>query len=127
MEILNNIGRGIKSLVNWLAEKPSRQYTLPELAGSKNLSLPFNRAARLAERLTTLPGVTIGAFIVASSAVGAIIAPNAAAVGLAGGMFFMGVSKLSGLFNGAVAHVIAKGAQVLVNAASSSPAPEQTK
>ena len=120
-------GSGLKQAVDYLADTPSSQYTLADLVGKKGLCFKFGRAARVAERLTTVSGLAMSAILLVGGAVGVAVAPEAAAVGIAGGLLFAGVSKLSGLFNGAVVHVLAKTTQALVNGSTQSSAADKPK
>jgi hypothetical protein len=103
--------RPMKKLFNWLAEKPSRQYTLCE-----SHSIKFNRAARFVERINTIPGIAIGIGI---AAFGFPIAVAGAPVGAAGaialGAAFAVAAKASGLVKGAIVHFAAKGLSALAD------------
>ncbi len=120
----------LKKFFNWCADKPSRQYTLNELVpGCGKYSLKFNRAARFAERFTTLPFLAAGAFIaVAGVPAIAVGAPVATAGAVAVGGLVVAWGKVQGLVNGAIVHLAAKGISgvanhLAANAKKEKPAP----
>ncbi len=116
----------IKETFNWLAEKPSSQYTL----GGEKYSFRFNRAARFVERLTTIPMLAGGALIAAVGVPTGVIAgaPVVAGAMVVGGLI-MAFAKVQGLVHGGIAHLIAQGASGLANRlaekkAAQPPAPD---
>lgn len=107
-----SIGQVLKDTFNWMAGKPSTQFTL----GGEKYSLKFNRAARFVERMTTIPavvaGVGIAIFGVPAAMVGAVpFAASAFGVGFAVAAF----GKATGMVKGAVTHLVAKGLSSLSN------------
>ena len=107
-----SLGKVFKDTFNWLAAKPSSQYTL----GGDSHSIKFNRAARLVERMTTIPAVAVGVgialFGVPAGMLGAVpVAASAFGVGFAVAAF----GKAAGLVKGGLTHLIAKGASSLAN------------
>ncbi len=115
-----SVGKVLKDVFNWLAEKPSSQYTL----GGDKLSVKFNRAGRLVERIKTVPAVAVGAavalFGVPAALVGAVpVTASALAVGF--GIAVLG--KAGGLISGGIAHLVAKGGSSLMNHLAKPKAP----
>ena len=115
-----SIGKVLKDTFNWLAEKPSHQYTL----GGDKLSLKFNRAGRLVERFKTIPAVALGAgvalFGVPAAMMGVVpVAASALAVGF--GIAVLG--KAGGVISGGITHLVAKGCSSLANRLSKPAAP----
>ena len=115
-----SIGKVLKDTFNWLAEKPSHQYTL----GGDSHSIKFNRAARIVERLTTVPAVAVGVgialFGVPAGLIGAVpVAASAFGVGFAVAAF----GKCAGLVKGGLTHLIAKGCSSLANRLAKPAAP----
>ncbi|TAL30563.1 MAG: hypothetical protein EPN97_12160 [Alphaproteobacteria bacterium] len=107
-----SIGQVLKDTFNWMAEKPSSQYTL----GGEKYSVKFNRAARFVERITTIPavvaGVGIALFGVPAAMVGAVpFAASAFGVGFAVAAF----GKASGMIKGGITHLVSKGLSSLSN------------
>lgn len=118
------MGKALKDVFNWLAEKPSQQYTL----GGNRFSVKFNRAARIVERCVTIPAVAVGIGIAAFGLPVAVAgAPVGAAGALAVGFAFAAMGKADGMIKGAITHLVAKGASALVNrlAKPKAPAPQQ--
>lgn len=115
-----SLGKVLKDTFNWLAEKPSSQYTL----GGDKLSIKFNRAGRIVERMKTIPAVALGVgvalFGIPAAAVGVV---PAAAGALAVGFSIAVLGKAGGLISGGITHLIAKGASSLANHLSKPAAP----
>jgi urease alpha subunit len=106
------MGHTLKNIFNWMAEKPSSQFTL----GGESHSFKFNRAARFVERVTTIPAVAVGVgialFGVPAALVGAApVAASALVVGAAVAAF----GKAAGLVKGGIVHLAAKGLSSLSN------------
>ena len=113
----------MKQLFNWLAEKPSHQYTL----GGEKYSIKFNRAARFVERVVSVPAIAVGVGVAAFGLPFAVAGlPVGAAGALATGFAIAVAGKATGLVKGALTHLIAKGASALANRLSKpAPAPQQ--
>jgi hypothetical protein len=101
----------MKDVFNWLAGKPSHQYTL----GGDSNSIQFNRAARFVERVVSVPPMAVGAALVALSIPSVLIAPPAAATFFVTGVAMAAFGKAAGLFKGGITHLLAAGASSLAN------------
>lgn len=101
----------MKDVFNWLAGKPSQQYTL----GGDSNSIKFNRAARFVERVVSVPPMLVGAALVAISIPTVLVAPPAAATFFVAGIAMAAFGKAAGLFKGGVTHLLAAGASSLAN------------
>jgi len=101
----------MKDVFNWLAGKPSQQYTM---FGDSN-SIKFNRAARFVERVVSVPSMVVGAALVAISIPAVLVAPPAAATFFLTGVAVAAFGKASGLLKGGVTHLLAAGACSLAN------------
>lgn len=107
-----SIGQVLKDTFNWMAGKPSTQFTL----GGEKYSIKFNRAARIVERFTTVPAVAAGVAIAAFGVPAAVFGvPPIAASAFAIGFGVAAMGKASGLLKGAVTHLVMKGASALIN------------
>ena len=117
-----SVGKVFKDVFNWMAAKPSHQYTL----GGDSHSIKFNRAARLVERMTTIPAVAVGAgiafFGLPAAAVGNV---PASASALTVGLCVAAFGKAAGLVKGGLTHLVAKGLSSLANHVSRPAAPAQ--
>lgn len=115
-----SIGRVLKDTFNWLAEKPSSQYTL----GGDKLSIKFNRAGRLVERMKTIPAVALGVGVALFGVPAAMLGVVPAAAGaLAVGFTIAALGKAGGVVSGGIAHLVAKGCSSLANHLSKPAAP----
>lgn len=106
-----------KDFLNWAAAPAACQYTVPEIVGVKSLSFKFGRAARIVERVATVPVLALsGAIAVGGGGLGAAgHAPEAAALGLGAAFVVAVVGKAHGLCQGAIVHFVGRGLQKLVN------------
>lgn len=101
----------LKSFFNYCAEKPSQQYTL----GGDRLSIKFNRAGRLVERITTVPTAAVGAFFVLGGIATAVVAPPAGISMIASGLLVAGFGKAAGVIKGGLTHLVAAGLSGIAN------------
>jgi hypothetical protein len=101
----------MKDVFNWLAAKPSQQYTL---FGDSN-AIQFNRAARFVERVVSVPPMVVGVAMIAISVPTVLVAPPAAATLMLGGLAVAAFGKAAGLIKGGITHLIAAGASSLAN------------
>ncbi|MDE2337456.1 MAG: hypothetical protein KGL10_09105 [Alphaproteobacteria bacterium] len=110
----------IKKFFNWAAAKPSCQYTLT----GDDLSFKFNRAGRLTERLLYVKPLLLGgAMMVLSVPMAVTGALPAAAAAVAVGGLVMAFGKAVSLVGGGTAHLVAAGANGIVNHVSPPKAP----
>ena len=101
----------IRDVFNWLAAKPSSQYTL----GGDESALKLNRAGRLVERIVSIPPLVVGAGLMVLSVPAVFAGAPVAASFLAAGALTMAFGKAAGLIKGGITHLIAKGASSLAN------------
>lgn len=101
----------IRDVFNWLAQKPSTQFTL---VGDEN-SFKMNRAGRFVERVVSIPPMFFGAVAMLTAVPAALFAPPVGAMLFAGGALTMAFGKAAGLIKGGLTHIIAHGASSLAD------------
>src|ERR1700722_11082410 len=95
----------LKKFFNYVAGKPSSQFTL----GGDINSVHFNRAGRLTERICSIPWLVKGGAMVALSVPTVLFAP-AVGIGLAtAGFLVAAFGKVGGMVAGGIAHIAASG------------------
>lgn len=99
----------IRDAFNWLASKPSSQYTLGHNA------FPFNRAGRLVERIVSVPPLVVGAGLMLLSIPAALAGAPVAATIFTAGALTATFGKAVGLIKGGIVHLGAKVANSLVD------------
>ena len=102
----------LKKFFNWAAGKPASQFTF----GGSDLSVKFNRAGRLAERILFVKPLFVGGLLTALSLPLALSgALPAAAASVTTGALVMAFGKAAGLIGGGIMHLAAAGANGIVN------------
>jgi hypothetical protein len=110
----------LKKVFNYIAGKPSSQFTL----GGDINSVHFNRAGRAVERIGSIPWLLKGGAMMALSVPALLLSPPAGLVLATSGFLVAAFGKVGGMVAGGIAHVAASAANGVVNHFTTPKAPQ---